>query len=165
MADTTPITASYTLDIGEFMSACEAHWRARKQGTTRTNLIAGAVGVVLGVLAMPHFGWLGVMALSVGGVLLLLTVLRLFLWRRAFRSTRHLGAETSVAFGDDAIGVKTADGQSRLEWSFYRAFLETDDYFLLYLGRARFSVIPKRAFAPEDVARLARLLGEKLERQ
>ena len=164
MADTTPITAIYTLDIDEFMDACEAHWRARKQGTTRTNLIAGAAGVGLGLVGLPLSGWLGALALSVGGVLLLLTLLRLVLWRRAFHTAPHLGKETRIAFSDDAIAVETADGQSRLEWRFYRACLETEAYFLLYLGRARFSVIPKRAFAPEDVERLARLLDDKLEK-
>ncbi|MGI9381848.1 MAG: YcxB family protein [Methyloligellaceae bacterium] len=163
MADMTPITATYTLTVDEFMSACEAHWRARKQGTTRTNLIAGAVGVVAGLLGMPVSTWLGATAMSVGAVLLLLTTLRLILWRRAFRTTRHLGNETSVAFTGDAIDVETVDGRSRLEWSFYRAYRETVGAFLLYTGRAHFSVIPKRAFEPKDVERLARLLGDKLE--
>jgi len=40
-------------------------------------------------------------------------------------------------------------GQSKLEWSLYRAALETDEFFLPMITKRSFSIIPKRAFASQ----------------
>lgn len=141
---TQPIAIEYRLSESEFMEACNAHWSAVGQG--RTNVIAGwlgvAVGLGLSMISPPG----GVILIIAAGLLLALTWVRSLLWRRAFRDEVKYKDAIRLAIDEDALRVETAEGTSILNWGAFRSYLDTSDYVLLYITRRRFSIIPKRAF-------------------
>ena len=160
-----PISIRYRLTEAEFMAACNAHWSARHQGTL-SNLIAGGAGMVLGlVLFACSYRWWGEFLVWLGILLLVITGLRWFLWRRAFRETKKFTDEIAVVFQEETIHVESTEGKSDLNWSFYTWYLEAPGQILLYTTKRHFSVIPKPAFP--DAASLARfleLIGKKLKK-
>lgn len=159
-----PISIRYRLSEAEFMAACNAHWSARHQGSL-VNLIAGGVGIVLGLVLLGYAYRWGGFLVWLGILLQLITGLRSWLWRRAFRETKKFTDEIAVVFQEDSIHVESTEGKSDLNWSFYTWYLEAPGQVLLYTTKRHFSVIPKPAFP--DAASLARfleLVGKKLKK-
>lgn len=156
------ISIRYRVTLRQFMAACEANWRARWQGTG-TNLLAGSVGVVAGYWAPrcirhPILDWLATAVMIAGILLILVTMLRYFIWRRAFRDTPKYMREIHVKFTDASIHVESAEGVSDLNWSYYREYLETPESFLLFIAKHTFSVIPKSAFEDAPMQERFRVL-------
>jgi hypothetical protein len=147
-----PVTIRYRLTEPEFMSACNAHWTAHRQGS-KGNFIVGFIGVVVGVTLTAYMFWVAILALIAGSGLILITFLRSFLWKRAFRDAKKFNNDISVTLNDDVIHVESAEGTSDLQWSFYSWYLDTPDYVLLYQTKRNFSVIPKSAFQESVNAR------------
>lgn len=131
------------------MRACGNHWSAQRQAT-RSNIIIGLLGLVVGVLLFTALRWLALVFLVSGFVLLTLVVLRAVLWRRAFREAGKYKKEIFVVFKDDSVHVESAEGRSDLNWSFFSGYLETPEDVLLYITKRNFSVIPKGAFSDEQ---------------
>jgi len=127
------------------MSACNAHWTAHRQGA-KGNLIIGFVGLVVGLVFIASMFWIAVLILIAGSVLIFITLLRSFLWKRAFRDAKKYNNDISITFNDDLIRVESAAGKSDLKWGFYSWYLDTPEYILLYMTKRNFSVIPKSAF-------------------
>ena len=158
-----PITLEYQLTAGEFLRGCERLWRARKQGSV-VNFSLGVAAIIGGLVVRPVFDLLGWCLLAVGGVLVLLVVIRRLLWWRAFKTARKFQHPMEVSFSEDGIGVVTADGRSMLEWTFYSEYLDADDVLILCADKRNFSVIPKRALKSDEASSLADLLARKLQK-
>jgi len=114
--------------------------------STASNLVIGVFATVLG-LALLYFTFLLALILAVvGGLLLFLTWLRYFLWRRAFREAKRFNDDIAITMNDDSLHVESAEGKSDLKWGFYTWYLDTPEHVLLYMTKRNFSVIPKSAF-------------------
>jgi len=143
---TKEISVSYRLSMSEFMCACEAHWRAQRQGTV-SNAIAGMLALTAGIgLWLFNWFWLALILVISGCALLSLIGMRRILWQRAFRDARKYQGEISVSFSTEGVHVETLEGKSDLNWGFFSWFLETPEHILLYMTKKSFSVIPKSAF-------------------
>lgn len=161
------LTATYSVSEADFMKACEAHWRARKMGSALGTLV-GLAAVLLGaaVAWLYPSGVIHKLALAivvVGGVYPLVIILRYFIWRKAYRDARKFQDSIAVTFTDDGIHVESAAGVSDLNWSAYNRFLMTPDFYILYMARNTFSVIPRTAFNAADRDALEQLLKRKLK--
>lgn len=55
-----------------------------------------------------------------------------------------VGVEQEVIVSDNGLAWKSTLENSQLTWANYTSALETDDFFLLFMGRANFLPIPKR---------------------
>jgi hypothetical protein len=157
----TPISITYRLSLPEFMAACHAHWNANKQGA-RANSIFGVIGIIAGAAMLP-FHLMGAFLMLIGIVLIGMVIGRSILWRRAYMDSKKFTSPISLIFNDETIHVETIDGVSDLQWSVYSSYLETPEYFLLYMTSRTFSVIPKSAFVNATKVRdFVSLVGSKL---
>ena len=148
----------------EFMKACNNHWSAHRQGTT-SNLIVSFVAIVLGLAFLFFTFWIAISLAAIGGVLLLITWLRSFLWRRAFREAKKYSEDIAVVIKDNSVNVESAEGKSDLKWDFFTWYLDTPEYVLLYMTKRSFSVIPKSAFQNEQgVQAFVDLVKSKLKK-
>lgn len=130
------------------MRAFEAHWKSNKSAT-RTNIILGSIGLLLGIPLSFAMGWLGLTLIIVASSLLCLMLIRHFNHIRAYRETKRFSSEISIKFSENQIEVKTIDGESRLKWSTYIKYLNTNEFLLLYMSPKVFSIIPKKALGDE----------------
>ena len=69
-------------------------------------------------------------------------------WR--YRTSPQLRDEYTLIFSDDGISFTTHHIDSRLQWSVYTSWMETDDAFLLLIGTDQISVIPRSAFRTDQ---------------
>ena len=158
------ITIRYRLSEPEFMKACNAHWSVHHQSTT-SHLVKSTIAIVFGVILLFFMLWIGIILAAVGGMLLLITLLRSIVWRRAFRDAKKYHDDISVVIKDDSLHVESAEGKSDLNWDFFTWYLDTPAHVLLYMTKRSFSVIPKSAFQNEQsVQSFLNLVKSKLER-
>ena len=159
-----PIEIHYTLTLSEFMAACSAHWKATRQSTL-SQMIAGIVGVGVGIAVMNFIRWLAIALVIVGVLIWSVSWLRWILYRRAFRESKKYTENIHAVFSHDGIHIDSAAGTSDLKWEFYSKYLDSRDFVLLYMTRQQFSVIPKSAFADEhETKRFVDLVDSRLER-
>jgi dihydrofolate reductase len=64
----------------------------------------------------------------------------------------EVGVEKEVTVSGNGLSWKSALEDSKLTWANYTSAVETDEFFLLFMGRASFLPIPKRDLA-EPLAR------------
>ena len=158
-----PIEIHYSLTIKEFMQACAAHWKATRQSTL-TQIVAGSIGVAVGLIAMDFVPWLAMALVIVGVAIWGVSLLRWVLYRRAFREAKKYTENIHAIFSHDGIHIDSAEGTSDLNWGFYSKYRDTGDFVLLYMTRHQFSVIPKSAFADEhEKRRFVDLVDSRLE--
>lgn len=122
-------------------------------------LILLPLAVTLGTLAMPP-------RIPTGAILFICLPLVRRQRRRAARLVlQGLGnreLDTAFEFTENEVSFVRPAGSARLEWSMFRHFTEVPSAFLLYTNAIVYHVIPKRAFAAEDVPRLRALLSARL---
>ena len=148
-----PISIRYRMTEPEFMKACNAHWSAH-HSSTLSNVIAGVVAIVAGLALLFFLFWLALVVVAVGSLLLIITWLRSFLWRKAFRDAKKYNNDISVVIKDDVIHIESIEGKSDLKWGFFTWYLDTPGYILLYMTKRNFSIIPKAAFQDETQIKL-----------
>jgi hypothetical protein len=163
MSTSSPLELRYSLTLPEFMAAANAHWRRRGAGTVSC-VVTAVLACLVGLLARTVVPTLSVVILVMGLVLLLITVVRSYTWRKAYREARKYTDSIRLVVSDDGIHVESAEGVSDLRWTFYSKYLVTPDYILLYMTSHAFSVIPMSAFADEaDASRFRQLVENHLE--
>lgn len=85
------------------------------------------------------------------------------LGRRTYESARNRDKQVEYACGKDRILVRDQFGQSEVKYSAVTAAVETEDYFLLFLGENVCHILSKAGFQvgrPEHFAQfLARVTG------
>ncbi len=57
-----------------------------------------------------------------------------------------MGVEKELTVSDQGITLRSVLGYSEKSWANYTSALETDEFFMLYTGRANFFPIPKHCF-------------------
>lgn len=101
------------------------------------------------------------------GVLVYLAFIFLFLLprrlRKIFRQQKSLHSPHSFAPTDEAVLIKSAVGDQKLTWDYFRKWKEGKNLFTIYQSDAVFNIIPKRFFvSAEDMAQFRQLLLTKL---
>jgi hypothetical protein len=80
------------------------------------------------------------------------------------RAYEQLGGDTSFRFDEFGLHVDAQLRQHRLAWqTLLRVRLETPRSFLIYTSPQAVFVIPKRAFAAADIARIRELCAERVD--
>lgn len=66
----------------------------------------------------------------------------------------------------DARGIQLrwSGGKSDFAWNNFIRYLEGNNHFLLYTSPALFTVVPKRAFMPEQLAEFRTILGRDIQK-
>lgn len=80
---------------------------------------------------------------------------------RNYQFGRMEGRELWYEFGETEFRCGMAGGESRVEWSSLRGFVEASNLFVI-LQRGLFYTIPKRALSAEETNQLRELLKSKL---
>ena len=138
------IILTYQIDEAEFMHAARALWSYRGIGDLG-NWVLTAVSLIVGTgLLISGFG-VGWVWIGASLVFPTITLLRNFLWRRAYRKMIKYNAPITASFTSAEVQTKSAEGQSQLPWTTFTKYAETPDYFFLLLPRRGLTIIPKRA--------------------
>ena len=74
--------------------------------------------------------------------------------------TRNPSAQGEVTYSFDEKGVTVIHptGDSRLQWSAFTRFRETDALFLLFVSGTSCRAVPKRVMSPDQIAELRKIL-------
>ncbi len=162
-----PISASYEISETDFMKACDSHWKALGQSAGKLTL-AGLASVAIGGVIAWYFPWgllhgLALAVVALGGLLAAIVPLRSLIWRRAYRDAKKFQEAITIEFSDDIIHVESAAGISDLKWDAYNRYLITPEFFILYMAKHTFSIIPCSAFSSDDRSRLENLFSSRFE--
>lgn len=141
-----PITLRYKISEDEFMRASRAHWKGTGSSTW-TTLIAGFVGLVLGLIVYVINPLFGILLGGASMLLMTMVAARDVLWRRGFHKALKYTDAIEVTFDDESIHLRSAEGTSELEWDVFTGYLHTKEHVLLYVTKQYFSIIPRAAFA------------------
>lgn len=145
------ISIKYRVNLDEYISACRLHFAHTLQ--TKRDIIGATIGIVGGAALWKYVGYasLGATLMGVSGVLIAVLLFANFILPRMwYRQEPKFRDEILLTFSEDAIWFTVKQGESRLEWQFYKKILENDKTYLLYYGNRLFSVIPKRAFHNDE---------------
>lgn len=80
----------------------------------------------------------------------------------AKQALTNIGGPTSFRFDDYGFTAESTLRQHRLAWAGLARSLETQHAFLVYTTPATVLIVPKRAFADDDVLRLSAWLRERI---
>jgi hypothetical protein len=79
-----------------------------------------------------------------------------------YNRNKSLQSEYLWDFSEEGVYVKSDCMEAQFDWSKFTSVVTGSKYYLLYVGRDQFSVIPKRGFeSREELATFDRLLKEK----
>lgn len=90
---------------------------------------------------------------------------RRFLERVALREWESSGAlrnPTTVTVAEGGVTFEQADQTHQFQWTAFVKVRESKELFVLYASENRLHILPKRAFAPKDLAALAAWLKSKV---
>jgi hypothetical protein len=154
------ISVRFALTWQEYYAA--QRFLARRTSGIAAEKFLGVVLLVLGA-AIWYTGGLDPYSLSLlaAGIMLSLVpplLRRLALKRKWAREPLHR-AEHIISFDEDGISYTQGPVASRLDWGYFQRLIEGRDWFLLTYSGDIFSLIPKRAFASEQVLREFRALA------
>jgi hypothetical protein len=164
-----PIELRFDLTFEDYLNAQRLH--AKKNWWLRLNYFAArfvvpVLGILLILLSLLIFSQgrpthLAIFNFGLG------IFLASYPWyfrakiRRCYRRTRIGSADTWVEIGEDTIHVKGDNASSEASWKAVKSHLEDRKIFLLYLAPAKFIILPKRIFTPEQIAELQSLLARQ----
>ena len=78
--------------------------------------------------------------------------------KRDFQKHPHLAKEYSFDIDTEGIRIASDVSNEYNKWPLYTKFRETKNLFMLYKGDRLFEMIPKRAFAPEEIVDFRNIL-------
>jgi hypothetical protein len=154
------ISLQYKISLKDFKDAYEHHWKSKKLGT-KANIITSMAGVLVAFGISLYNVIVGAVVLSIGCILFAITLLRNFSYRKSYLNSPKFAKEIKVIFSDETIQTETAVGKSELTWDIYSSFTETKDYFLLYMSKNSFSIVPKSALKNNEALEDFRSLMKK----
>jgi len=83
--------------------------------------------------------------------------------RRCYRRTRTGDDWNFVEVSEESIHINAENSRSDLNWKAVQSWREDKNVILLYLAIAKFIVLPKRAFSPEQINELHSLLSRNVQ--
>ena len=81
-----------------------------------------------------------------------------------YRRSATFRDQFTVSFNDDEMRLSTERGSKSWPWKAFSSFIESPHFFHLYFDARSFFIIPKEAFADEEVHQARRLLKSKIQR-
>ena len=151
----------YTISEKEFMEAYNAHWVANKQSSA-SSIRLGLLGTLGGIVYAINYDIYGIFLTGIGLLLVLLPALRHHLYARNFRKNEKLNGEVDASFAEEEIQVRKSGAETKLKWSIFIRYLETEKFLLLYYSEKGFSIIPKSALG-EEWSRFVQFAKEKID--
>jgi len=133
-----------------------------RQSGLGTDKIFGVTLLLLSALLWyaGGYGFYPPGAFAIGlGVLFAPPLFRRLEFKRKWAREPLHHAEHIVAFEEEGISYTQDRFASRLDWNYYQRMIESQHGFLLIYGDEIFSLIPKRAFADEQMMREFRALA------
>jgi hypothetical protein len=94
-----------------------------------------------------------VAAAACGAVAARLLITPAFVWwgaRRLFRESKSLHEPYDVTWDERGTNLTATNWSTKTAWSDYLKYRDSKNYFLLYVNRACFHIIPKRAFSDDN---------------
>lgn len=84
--------------------------------------------------------------------------------RGVWESNKHLHGPFRIEIDDQNMLISSTQWSSRLRWSAFQGFTETPNLIIVYLSRASFHMLPKRAItSPTDLNELSRILMQYVQ--
>ena len=162
-----PINLRFTVALEDYLNAQSLHaqhhsWLGVKFFRARFVLPALGVGIILfGLLCFGAPWAFHIILIFVGIWFVLYPWRRRAYLKRRYRRTRTGKAHTSVEISEESIHVEGENADTELSWKGVQSYLEDQKTFLLYWAPAKFMILPKRSFTPEQISQLQSLLARK----
>jgi len=101
---------------------------------------------------------IGLFVFTVG----LCLVRKFMLPQMIYNRNKSLQSEYLWDFSEEGVYVKSDCMEAQFDWAKFTSVVRGSKYYLLYIGKDQFSVIPKRGFeTSEELATFDRLLKDK----
>lgn len=158
-----PVSVTFTYGRNEYVRAIKHHYFRTLQ--LRRDIVASVLGVLIGAYLtfVVRIGWIGWLVMAVGIILLAMINYAVFLLPLLiYQSQPKLKDEYRLSFHDSGIDFKTAQIDSKLQWSLYRTWWSDPDFFILYYGKRDLTVIPRRVLNGSEDKQLQDLLMRHL---
>ncbi len=158
-----------TVDFTYSQQDCLRAWRRHFRERMNLPLDIG-VGAVLAAIGLWQWWTQGLRGLSLAALgsaaalaLLVLSALY-FVPLIAYRRNAKLKQPYHLRFAEEGIEFRTDNIESRLGWELYSRALIDHHSYLLYHGKAEFTIIPKRVLPDEESRRrFERLIESKVQ--
>jgi hypothetical protein len=109
------------------------------------SIVMAVVGAYFWLTTEPR--WIGITLTAVSGLLILLLLAAFFVIPKlVFRREPKFRDDYSLTFSTEGVHFQTAHIDSNLKWEIYTHVLTDSKSYILYYGKASFTIIPKRAF-------------------
>ena len=166
MPESVSISLSFIYTKSDYVGALRAHNASRLN--LPLDLLMSVVSLGGGALfwQSPNLHWLAIGCIALPVVFaLMLAVAFTVIPVLACRGETKVFGDTMVEFTREDIHLRTAQFDSRVQWSIYSRVLTTKHLYLLYSRQRQFTVIPKRAFQRvEQQQAFEALLAERIAR-
>ena len=83
-------------------------------------------------------------------------------FRRSYRKDRRFQHDFTTDISEDGIHIAMPTAEAQLKWGNFIRFLESDDIFMLFHSDLIFNILPKRAFAADEIDQFRELLRRKI---
>ncbi len=84
------------------------------------------------------------------------------IFRKLYRNDKRFGQEVTADITEDGVHVVTALADTYMKWDAIVRFSESERIFMFFYAEWTFSVVPKRAFPPSEIADFRDLLRRKI---
>jgi hypothetical protein len=157
-----PLTGRVTLSAGDgavLMRASRA--RIGFVNQPRLLLYCAVAAMLSAILAIESYRRAPYVLLAVAVVLFVLALIAGSRTARSVATAYGHGQERDIAIGEDGVTVRETGMSVAYAWARFDRALEGAQHLVLLAGPG-IVVVPKRAFAAEDLARVRELVASKL---
>lgn len=155
---------NFFLSWKEYFSAQEYFRSDRYQ--LAPERVAGGVMMTISALwfFLDNLDLRAVIGLVIGLLIVFgLPLIRRFSWKRKWEREPLYRSEHEVSYSEEGIRYLMGHVESNLDWKYYQRMLESPEGFLLIYGDETFNLLPKRAFANDEmINQFRKLAGAKL---
>ena len=153
---------NFFLQWEEYFAAQEFFRRSR-QSVAPEWLAGGALLLVgLAMLFVEGLSWLAAVVLVVGALVILAApLIRRWASKRKWQREPLYETEHEVAFRDEGVYFRMGVIESNLDWKYYQRVMESPNGLLMVYGNDSFNLLPKRAFANDQLLDQFRSMATK----
>ena len=153
---------NFFLQWEEYFAAQEFFRRSR-QSVAPEWLASGALLLVgLAMLFVEGLSWLAAVVLVVGALVILAApLIRRWASKRKWQREPLYETEHEVAFRDEGVYFRMGVIESNLDWKYYQRVMESPNGLLMVYGNDSFNLLPKRAFANDQLLDQFRSMATK----
>lgn len=153
---------NFFLQWDEYFAAQEFFRRSRQ--SVAPEWLAGGVLLLVGVvmLFIEGMSLLAAVVLLVGVVVMAAaSPLRRWTSKRKWQREPLYETEHEVEFRDDGVYFRMGVIESNLDWKYYQRVMESPNGLLMVYGNDSFNLLPKRAFANDQLLNEFRNLANR----